>query len=240
MKVTALIVAAGSGRRMLAGLPAGQAGVPKQFLFLDGRPIASHTLLVFEAVSEVQEVILVVPAGQEERCRKEWVDAYEFKKVKQVISGGERRQDSVYAALRITSSDTDVVLVHDGVRPFVTPVMIRQTIEAASHAGGALVAIPVKDTVKKAGADRRVLSTLNRSSLWLAQTPQAFRRPILMEAYQKAYAEGVIQTDDAALVERLGYPIQIIQGSWDNLKITQPDDLLLAQEIIRIHQRAKP
>jgi 2-C-methyl-D-erythritol 4-phosphate cytidylyltransferase len=233
MKVTALVVAAGSGSRM-------QRGIPKQFLLLDGQPIVSHALAAFEAVNEVQEVVLIVPEGQEDRCRREWVDAYGIKKVKQLVPGGKRRQDSVYAGLQRTSSDTDIVLVHDGVRPLVTPSIICQTIEAAVHWGGALVAIPVKDTVKKAGTDRCVSATLDRSSLWLAQTPQAFRRPILMEAYQKAYTDGVMQTDDAALVERLGHSVQIIEGAWDNIKITRSDDLLLAQEIIRIRHRTKP
>jgi 2-C-methyl-D-erythritol 4-phosphate cytidylyltransferase len=233
MKVTALVVAAGSGSRMLTG-------VPKQFLLLDGQPIVSRTLAVFETVNEVQEVTLVVPEGQEERCRREWVDAHGLKKVSHLVPGGKRRQDSVYAGLQMISPETDIVLVHDGVRPFVTSSIICRTIEAAARCGGALVAIPVKDTVKKAGSDGRVSATLDRTSLWLAQTPQAFRKPILMEAYQKAYIDGVIQTDDAALVERLGYPVQIIEGAWDNLKITRPDDLLLAQEIVRIRHRTKP
>ena len=231
MKVTALIPAAGIGSRM-------ETNIPKQFLTLAGQPVVVHALQIFEAAPEVQEIFLMVPPGLEDRCRKDWVEAFGLKKVAKLISGGASRQDSVYEGLRATTSDTDIILVHDGVRPFVTRTMIRQAIEGASRYDGAVVAIAVNDTPKTADAGGRISATLDRSSLWLAQTPQAFKRKVLMEAYRQAYTEGVIQTDDAALVERLGYRVQIIPGAWDNLKITQPEDLSLGEQILKMRERS--
>jgi 2-C-methyl-D-erythritol 4-phosphate cytidylyltransferase len=231
MKVTALVPAAGTGSRMARE-------VPKQFLTLGGLPIVVHALKTIEAAPEIQETFLIVPPGLEDRCRKEWLEPFGLKKVTRLLPGGLRRQDSVYAGLLATSSDTDIVLVHDGVRPFVTRAMIRQTIEGAVRHNGALVAVAVKDTPKMADTHGQITASLDRSSLWLAQTPQAFSRSVLIEAYQRAYTDGVYHTDDAALVERLGYRVQIIPGAWYNLKITQPEDLLLAEEILKMRQES--
>lgn len=231
MKVTALIPAAGTGSRM-------ETDIPKQFLTLAGQPVVVHTLQIFEAASEVQEIFLMVPPGLEDRCRKEWVKTFGLKKVAKLILGGASRQDSVYEGLKATTPDTEIVLVHDGVRPFVTLTMIRQTIEGAKRYDGALVAVAVKDTPKTADAGGWVTATLDRSSLWLAQTPQAFKRNVLIEAYRRAYTEGIVQADDAALVERLGYRVHIIPGAWDNLKITQREDLFLAEEILKMRQKS--
>ena len=231
MMVTALVPAAGTGSRM-------GGDVPKQFLTLGGRPVIVHALETFEATSEVHEIFLIVPTGEEDRCRREWVEAFGLKKVTRLIPGGARRQDSVYAGLKVTTPDTKIVLIHDGVRPFLTRTMIKQAIEGASRYDGAVVAVTVKDTPKTADAGGRVSATLDRSSLWLAQTPQAFKRNVLMEAYRQAYTEGIYHTDDAALVERLGYRVQIIPGAWDNLKITQPEDLFLAEQILKMRERS--
>lgn len=230
MKVTALIPAAGTGSRM-------ETDTPKQFLTLAGQPVVVHTLQIFEAAPEVQEIFLMVPPGLEDRCRMEWVEAFGLKKVAKLIPGGASRQDSVYEGLKATTSDTEIILVHDGVRPFVTLTMIRQVISGARRYDGVLVAVAVKDTPKTADAGGWVAATLDRSSLWLAQTPQAFKRNVLIEAYRRAYTEGIVQTDDAALVERLGYRVQIIPGAWDNLKITQREDLFLAEEILKMRKK---
>jgi 2-C-methyl-D-erythritol 4-phosphate cytidylyltransferase len=245
-KVTAIVPAAGSGLRM-------KGKVPKQFLLLDGVPILVHTLRVLDLAPKVHEVILVVPESHRLFCQTEIVNKYNFKKVSKVIPGGERRQDSVYEGLQAVSSDADWVMVHDGVRPFVTQSMIESAIETAQEAkDGAVVAIPMRDTPKEvssvppptaarladgqgrtgAGQTGRITKTLDRGRLWLAQTPQVFRRALFLKAHQAARSQGIYGTDDAALVERLGGRVLIVLGSEENIKVTTPADLELAEAII--------
>jgi 2-C-methyl-D-erythritol 4-phosphate cytidylyltransferase len=142
----------------------------------------------------------------------------------------------VYNGLKETGPDVEIVVVHDAVRPFVTEDLIEQSIQAARKGGGAIVAIPMKDTPKQAGPDRQIQRTLDRNELWLAQTPQTFRRDLLLEAYEKAAIEGLQATDDAALVERLGHKVGIVTGTWENIKITTPEDLVLAEAILASRQ----
>ncbi|HXC61535.1 MAG TPA: 2-C-methyl-D-erythritol 4-phosphate cytidylyltransferase [Nitrospiria bacterium] len=225
LKVTAIVPAAGSGLRM-------KGNVPKQFLLLDGLPILAHTLRALEPVPQIDEVILVVPESQISFCRTEIVNKYNLKKISKVIPGGEQRQDSVYKGLQAVSADTDWVMVHDGVRPFVTQAMIESAIEAAKEAkDGAVVAIPMRDTPKEV-LSNRITKTLDRQRLWLAQTPQVFRRSLFLRAHEEARSQGIYGTDDAALVERLGGCVQIALGSEENIKVTTPADLELAEAII--------
>ena len=226
MKVTAIIAAAGVGKRM------GQA-TPKQFLAVLGQPLLAHTLIPFEAVQEVSEIILLIPAGWEEHCRKVVIEKYGFKKVTKVISGGKERQDSVYLGLNEASNTTDMIIVHDGVRPLVTEALIQMSIRTASDSGAAVVAIPLTDTLKQVTMDGLVKRTLKRDGLWLVQTPQTFQKKIILEAYEAAYRDQFYGTDDAALVERVGFPIKIVLGSGMNLKITTPDDLRLSEFLLR-------
>jgi len=225
MKVTAIIVAAGLGQRM------GET-VPKQFLSLLGRPLLAHTLIPFEAVQEVHEAILLTPAGWEDHCQKEIVEKYGFKKVSKLIPGGKERQDSVYRGLQETTANTDLVLIHDGVRPLVTKTQIEASITAATNHGAAVVAIPLADTLKKVGSDGLIRETLKRDGLWLAQTPQTFQRKILLKAYEAAFREHFYSTDDAALVERAGFEVKVVLGTATNLKVTTPEDLRVAELLL--------
>ncbi|MBI3995122.1 MAG: 2-C-methyl-D-erythritol 4-phosphate cytidylyltransferase [Nitrospirae bacterium] len=228
-RVTAVIPAAGFGRRM-------EVSTPKQFLLLDGVPVLVHTLRVFEVSPLIHDVCLVVPPGMEPSCRVELIDSYGLKKVSRIVPGGETRQASVYQGLMKTSPDADQVVVHDGVRPFLTTELLQRLLEAAKDGTGVIAAVPLKDTPKEIREDGTIVSTPDRARLVLAQTPQVFSRKVLMEAHQKAYADGVLGTDDSALVERLGHPVRMIEGSWDNIKITTPEDLRWAERILEMRQ----
>lgn len=231
-RVAAIIPAAGSGRRM-------GRSTPKQFLLLDDIPVLVYTLKVFESSPLIDEICLVVPPGMEDRCRIELLEAYGLKKVGRVISGGETRQASVYQGLLKIPSGMDRVVVHDGVRPFLSEALLRRVLEAATEEVGAIAAMPLKETPKQVREDGTVLSTPDRARLYLAQTPQVFPRKVLMEAYQKAYADGVVSTDDSALVERLGFPVRIVAGAWDNIKITTAEDLHLAGKILELRREER-
>ena len=224
-KVVAVVPAGGTGKRM-------GAGTPKQFLMLDGVPMMLHALRVLERAPGVTEVILVVPREERERALNEVVERYGLKKVLKVVPGGATRQESVQHGLNEVDEDVEIVVVHDAVRPFITGDRIERSIEAARKHGGAIVAVPMKDTPKQAGPDRLIQRTLDRTDLWLAQTPQTFRRALVVEAYRTAAIAHVHATDDAALVERLGHQVAIVEGSWENIKITAPEDMILAEAIL--------
>jgi 2-C-methyl-D-erythritol 4-phosphate cytidylyltransferase len=228
-RVVAVIPAGGSGTRM-------GAGVPKQFLPLGGVPMLLHSLRAFDRARSVDTVILVVPRDERRRALTDVIERYGVKKVQKVIAGGETRQQSVYNGLKETDPDVEIVVVHDAVRPFVTDDLIEQSIEAARKASGAIVAVPMKDTPKQAGLDRQIQRTLDRNNLWMAQTPQTFRRDVLLEAYEKAAIEHLQATDDSALVERLGHKVGIVAGTWENIKITTPEDLIIAEAILASRQ----
>jgi 2-C-methyl-D-erythritol 4-phosphate cytidylyltransferase len=228
-RVAAVIPAAGSGRRM-------GGSTPKQFLQLDGVPILVHTLKVFEVSPLIHEICLVVPQGREKQCREELLEPYGLKKVTRTVGGGATRQDSVYRGLSTLSPETVRVVVHDGVRPFLSPELLKKVIKASEKSDGAVAAVPLKDTPKYVHEDGTVDRTPERARLYLAQTPQVFLKNILIEAYSKAYVDGVNSTDDSALVERLGYRVRVVEGTWDNIKITTADDLRLAEQLIRMRR----
>jgi 2-C-methyl-D-erythritol 4-phosphate cytidylyltransferase len=158
---------------------------------------------------------------------KEIIEKYLYRKISQVVPGGKRRQDSVKNGIDALSKDTEVVVIHDGVRPFVTRAMIEESIHSAIRFGAVVIAMPVKETVKIAHPDGTVLKTLDRESLWQIQTPQTFQAHLIKTAYYKAAEEGFIGTDDASLVERLGAKVHILPGSYMNIKITTTEDLML-------------
>jgi 2-C-methyl-D-erythritol 4-phosphate cytidylyltransferase len=242
-EIAAVLVAAGSGKRMRlpgagqtgangAGSDQGRAGDrerPKQFLQLAGRPIVTHTIDRFEATPAVDRIILVVPPGGERNCEEEMVRPFGFRKVAAIVAGGAERQASVAHGLAALHDDVEWVAVHDAVRPCVTPDQISAVIEAAAGADGAILAVKLCDTPKQVGPDGVIQTTLERSHIWLAQTPQVFRLSALREAHARAAADGVIGTDDAALMERLGARIVVVEGSTVNVKITTPDDLPVAE-----------
>jgi 2-C-methyl-D-erythritol 4-phosphate cytidylyltransferase len=206
--------------------------VPKQFLALGGQPIILHALLALQHSPVIDEVILAVPQNELEYCLTEIVARHHFTKVTKVVPGGKERQDSVRHALEQVHEDVEIVLVHDAVRPFLTDRMVEEVVTVARAKGAAIVALPMKDTVKQVGADRVIERTVDRQTLWLAQTPQAFRRDWLLEAHRKAHAEGVHATDDAYLVEWFGHPVSVVEGSGDNIKITRPEDMVIGDAIL--------
>lgn len=232
MKADAIIISAGKGQRFMEGRK-------KQFFSLGEKPILAHTLDRFDACPLIRSILLVVGQEDQAYCLDEIVEKFKFKKVSRIISGGEKRQDSVRNGLGSLSADAAIVVIHDGVRPFVTREMIEESIRSASRFGAAIIAMPVKDTIKVAGPDGTVLKTLERESLWQAQTPQTFQTPLIREAYLKAAEDGFIGTDDASLVERLGKKIHILPGSYSNIKITTPEDLMLADLILKMRARTK-
>lgn len=224
--VTALVVAAGEGRRF--GGP-----VPKQFLPLGGVPVLAHTLRALAVPGLVDGLVVAVPPGQEARCLAEVVGPLALPIPVALVSGGAERGASVRAALARVEDRTDLVLVHDGVRPFVPRPDLRAVIAAAWAHGAAILAVPVSDTLKRAAPDGRplvVLETVPRAGLWASLTPQAFRRDLLARAYDAV--EGAAATDDALLVERLGHPVVLVPGSRVNIKITSPDDLGIAEALL--------
>ena len=224
MHVTAIVPAAGGGARMAGG-------VPKQYLLLAGVPLLTRTLQALRAAECLDALILVVPPGHEERCRREILDPFGLS-VDAMVSGGEDRQASVYAGLLHARAETDLFLVHDGTRPFVAPAVVRAAVVAAAESGGAVVAVPVTDTIKVADRDGWLVETPERGRLWAAQTPQAFRADLFREAHAHALRDGFRATDDSALVERLGHPVRLVPGSSENIKITTTADLLLANQIL--------
>ena len=203
--------------------------VPKQFLHLNGKPILSHTLEIIQKSGLVDCIVLAVPANELEQTRTQWLNNPPL--VQKVIAGGKQRQDSVFIGFREIDVDTDIVLVHDGVRPFITVEMIQKTITAAVEYGAAITAIPVNDTIKQADREDFVERTLDRENLRRVQTPQAFQYGLLEKAFAKAADDSYYGTDEGSLIEYIHAPVKIIPGSEFNIKITRPEDLILAERI---------
>ena len=220
-----MVAAAGRGERL-------RSPENKAFAALAGRPLVSYALDVFRACRRVREIVLVVAPEDVERARKELLHPGGLKS-ERVVAGGRERQESVAAALGEISLGCDVVVVHDGARPFVKPEVIHRCIEAAAEHGAAIAAIPATDTVKEAGPDRVVTATFDRSRIWLVQTPQAFRRDLLARAHDAAAQAGICGTDDAYLVERLGHAVQLVMGDPDNVKITYPADVRRSEQMMQ-------
>jgi len=206
--------------------------VPKQFLSLGGEPLILQSLRMLQAAPVIDRIILAVPSAEVEYCEHEIVSRYGFTKVTKIVAGGAERQDSVRCALAEVPSDTEIVLIHDAVRPFVTLRMITEVVAMARKEGAAIIALPMRDTVKQVRTDGMIERTVDRTALWLAQTPQAFRRDWIETAHRKAYAEGVRATDDAFLVEWLGHSVAVVEGSGENIKVTRPEDLVIGEAIL--------
>ena len=229
MKIIAIILAAGQGKRM-------NAPVAKQFLMLHHKPIIYYSLKAFEE-SCIDEVILVTGEGQADYCKQEIVDRYQFRKVKKIIQGGKERYDSVYQALCHTEK-ADYVLIHDGARPFITKELIEITAQQVVADKACIVGVQVKETIKVVNQEGYIISTPNRNMLWTAQTPQAFEYSSIQHAYdcfcQDSNKAGLAITDDAMVYETyIKKPVTMISGDYRNIKITTPEDLILAEEIIK-------
>lgn len=221
MKCTAVILAAGKGSRM-------KSSVQKQFMELDGYPLIYYALRAFEH-SCVTDIILVTGESEVEYCRTQIVEKYRFQKVSRIVSGGSERYLSVYQGL-LAAKQPDIVLIHDGARPFVTNEIIERTIQAALQYGSGIAAMPVKDTVKIADAQQFVIQTPARENVWMVQTPQAFRYKQIRYAYEKAVEQRISAvTDDAMVMEQvLHEPVKLVEGSYRNIKVTTPEDMEIA------------
>ncbi len=224
MKAWAIIAAAGIGTRMGADLP-------KQYLEIGGRPIICHTLDRFKQASCIDSVVIVVEPGRVEAFKKDILERFGYPKNWMVVPGGQVRQESVASGLSMVPADCDVVVVHDGVRPFVATSLIERSVKEASHQGACIVATPVKETVKRVARGNIIAETVDRHDLWNAKTPQSFRLDVLTEAMNSALRDGFIGTDEASIVERLGVKVRIIESDDRNIKITTPADLMVAQSI---------
>jgi 2-C-methyl-D-erythritol 4-phosphate cytidylyltransferase len=224
--VAAIIPAAGAGRRM-------GGTVPKQFLQIGGREVLARTLAVFETCVAIDDIWVVVAAEQCPSCQSTIVERYGLRKVRGVIAGGATRQESVWRGLQQVHDTVQLVVVHDGVRPFVTEPLLQQTLAYASCYGAAIAAVPLKDTLKRVSVAGTVEATVPRERLWRVQTPQAFRHTLLRQAFQHAWRQGLQATDEAGLIEALGYPVQIVPGYEHNIKITTPDDLVFCETFLR-------
>ena len=228
---TAIVLAAGQGRRM-------GTKIQKQYLELDGKPVLYYSLHVFEQSETIDDIILVVGEGQESYCRSEIIEKYHLTKVKAVIPGGKERYASVYFALKYMNEQKNVagaaaegiVFIHDGARPFVDEAMIQRAYCEASEQGACVVGMPVKDTIKIADEGGYAKQTPDRKNVWMIQTPQTFSYALIYEAYEEMLkTEDTAITDDAMVLERIkGKKSKLIEGSYRNIKITTPEDLLIA------------
>ena len=224
--VTAIIPAAGSGRRI-------GSSSHKQFMELGGKPVIIHTLERFQQSSAIDEIVVVFPPDNVEEFSS-IITAYGFHKPIRFVAGGERRQDSVHQAfLSVNGKQTEIVAIHDAVRPLVEVDLIQRVVERARLTGAAIAAIQAVDTIKEVSSQDVVVATLNRSALRQVQTPQAFAYRIMREAFQRAYADGYYGTDDSSLVERIGIQVAVVPGSPLNIKITTPADVRYAELILR-------
>jgi len=231
MKIAAICLAAGQGKRM-------ESKVQKQYLLIEDKPVLYYALKAFQD-SQVEEVVLVVGAGEEEYCKKEIVDRYGFVKVKAIVAGGKERYHSVYHGLQAVR-DADYVLIHDGARPFLTQDIITRCIDGAKEYKACVAGMPVKDTIKLADDEQNIESTPERSRVWMIQTPQAFEYSLIKEAYtilieqeEKGIKTLIPVTDDAMVVEYfLNQKVHLVHGSYENIKITTPEDMRIAEVFV--------
>jgi 2-C-methyl-D-erythritol 4-phosphate cytidylyltransferase len=192
----------------------------------------ARTLDVFESCEAIDDIWLVVSAEQVDYCQRKIVERYGFQKVRGLVPGGAERQDSVWQGLQRVSPEVELVVVHDGVRPFVTVSLLHDTLYQARRYGAAITAVPLKDTLKRVSPAGCVEATVPREGLWRTQTPQAFRRTLLLEAFAHARQQGLQMTDEAGLIEALGHPVHVVTGVEQNVKITTPDDLSLGERFL--------
>ena len=225
MRIIAIVLAGGAGKRM--GAPTN-----KQFLLLDNKPIIVHTLQVFEECKPVDGVYLVANQKDLPVIQEEILEQYRFSKVIKLVIGGRLRQDSVKNGLDAIENPCDIVIIHDGARPFITPSFIEKGIYLMEMFDAIIPALPVKDTIKVISKEGFVLKTLDRDSLWQVQTPQTFKYELIMKAYMEGMAKKLYGYDDATFIESIGKKVKVIEGSPYNIKITTPEDLIIARGIL--------
>lgn len=220
-----VIVAAGSGSRM-------KMGINKQFIKLNDKEIIAYTIDKFYNHDEINDIVIVIKKEEIEFFTTEIINKYNYKNIK-IAYGGLQRQDSVYNGIKLLNEDCDLILVHDGARPFITNDIISNSIEEAKKNSAVVVGVPVKDTIKIINENNEIIDTPNRSQLWAVQTPQTFKYDVLKKAYEDAFECDFYGTDDAMLVERIGYKVKMIEGSYNNIKITTQEDLSVGSQILK-------
>lgn len=230
MKTVAIIPAGGAGVRM-------GSDIPKQYLELRGIPIIVHTLMAFQEARLVDAIFLVLPQEDVAQAPQNILSRYKLPKVQLILPGGMHRQDSVKQGVDALDAAYDIALIHDVVRPFVSPEMIDMIVQEASLSHAVTVGLPIQDTIKRVDDRGCVEATVSREHLWCTQTPQAFRVPLLKEAYAAAYGKHFYGTDDAALVERMGIKVKMLNGSLDNIKITTAADLVWGEFILEMRRK---
>ncbi|WP_069651019.1 2-C-methyl-D-erythritol 4-phosphate cytidylyltransferase [Caloranaerobacter ferrireducens] len=223
--ISVIVPAAGMGKRM-------NSKINKQFIKIKDVPVLARTLIQFNNCDYIDEIIVVTRYDEIDFCKKEVIEKYELYKVKNVIQGGRERQDSVYNGLKGVNKKSDIVLIHDGARPFIKREIIEENIKFALEYGACVTGVPVKDTIKKVDLNGEVVDTPNRKELWAIQTPQTFRYDLILKAYEKAQSDTFLGTDDSMLVERIGHKVKIVMGDYSNIKITTPEDLIIAEAIV--------
>lgn len=222
-----IIVAAGSGKRM-------NMDINKQFIKLNKKEIIAHTIDVFYKNKNVDEIIVCIKKEEEEIFKDKIINKYSFKNIK-IAYGGKERQDSIYNGLKCLDDKCDIVLIHDGARPFVDDRIINESIKVAREKKAVVVGTPVKDTIKVV-CDGIINDTPNRVNLWSAQTPQVFEYKLITRAYEEAYENNYYGTDDSMLVENIGQEVTMIMGSYDNIKITSPEDISIGEQILSLRK----
>lgn len=225
MRTLAIVLAGGAGKRM-------GAATNKQFLLLDNRPILAHSLQIFEDCRPVDGIYLVVNQRDLPLIQEEVLEVYKFNKILKLVIGGRLRQDSVRNGLEAIDEPCDIVVVHDAARPFVSPAFVEKSISLMEMFDAIIPALPVKDTIKAISKEGFVSKTLERDSLWQVQTPQTFKYNLILKAYREGTAKKLLGYDDATFVEHLGKRVKVIEGSPYNIKITTPEDLIIAKGIL--------
>jgi 2-C-methyl-D-erythritol 4-phosphate cytidylyltransferase len=225
-RTVAVIPAAGMGIRM-------GAARAKQFMELDGVPLLAWTLAPFQRSGAVDALIVVAPAEEVEYCDREIAKRFGLNKVLTVVAGGPTRQDSVRRGILASGGEYGLVLIHDGVRPMIDEILIDRIVSLARQWGPVVSGLPARETIKEVDKDRLVVKTYDRSQVWLIQTPQVFPYPVIWEAHERAFQEGWVSTDDGTLVERMGVPVRVVEGSERNIKITTPNDLALVRLFLK-------
>lgn len=229
--VTAIIAAAGMGSRM-------NMSVNKQFLSINGMPVLAHTLQKIQSCNYVDFIVIIVKKDEEDYVHN-IVEKYNIIKPCKLVEGGKERQDSIYNGLLNLPIETDIVLTHDGARPFVTLEKIEKSIEAVFETGASVLANPVKDTIKVSTDGKLVEFTPKRDVLWAIQTPQVFKKDIILKAYKQAYDENYYGTDDCSLVEKTGNKVKLVLSDYNNIKITTPEDLIIAEAISKNYENSE-
>lgn len=224
--IVAIIVAAGRGQRM-------QHRQRKQYLPLAGRPILTHTLQIFDACQDVSQLVVVIPGEDITFCQRHVIGPFALRRPVRLVAGGAERQESVYNGLVAAEGQAHTVVIHDGVRPFIRCRQIWACCERAQTTGACILAAPVRDTLKRRDPGAQRMVTVDRSAVWQAQTPQVFTYALIRQAHEAARREGIRATDDAALVERLGKEVKVLEGSPWNFKITTPEDLAVAERLMQ-------